>query len=203
MYLKRLVVVLAVALWGCLAAHAQTNSKWDYFSVPGPIHIADTDFDLVWTANPNAFYFKHEYLPSDQKFKNYNRLFLMEVMIADMDANDALAMKVNELEQRKATDPVVKFQTYQKDNETVIDFIISQINSDQTQFEFIERNLYRYIPIEVEGKSAILLLGISERGYPHNMEQFIGYLKTNMEYLLHQMLDMPVPTIKLNRQAHE
>lgn len=169
----------------------------DYLSVPGPLAIGQQSFELRWSSNPNEFYYKQEYHIANQPLKKYSRMIMLDLLIADIDASDAMAMRINELEQRKESDPIVKYQSYHKDNETLLDFLISIPTEDKLNFLLIERNVYRYVPVNVEGKNAILLIGISERGYAENMQQFVEYLKNDMGSMLNAIGEFSVPTIRL------
>ena len=47
---------------------------------------------------------------------------------------DAVATKVSEIERRKQTDPICNYMVYEKDNEFILDFLVSKSDGKKRLF---------------------------------------------------------------------
>ena len=71
------LVCLLLAISGTTALPARADPVKDMLGVPGPIGFQDIEFDLAWSANPVAGYFKQEYLPAGQQLASFEQMFVM------------------------------------------------------------------------------------------------------------------------------
>ena len=94
-------------------------------SVPGPISFNGESYRLSWSSHPTPYYYKQEYLPSGQTSERFQRMLLIEATVRGVDINDAVAAQVSMLNKRKSTDPTVNFAAYKKNDEIILDFILS------------------------------------------------------------------------------
>ena len=169
----------------------------DYLNIPGPVHYDGKDFKLAWSSHPTPEYYKQEYLPGDEKPESYNQMILIELAIGDLNVKDIAASKKNEIESRKAGDPVASYQSStEKSGDDIFDFMLSQ--DFGLENGIVEWNVYRYIPYtDSSGKKGIALYALSQRAYGKNSEAFVSDIKANREKYISTFLSSGRPEIKL------
>lgn len=170
----------------------------DYLNVPGPVSFNNTVFQLVWSSNPNANYYKQEYIPSGETAEKYNQMLLLEVVIGNLTVKDAVRAQVNLIQQRKKTDKAVQYQVIENPatSEVILDFIMSA--GDKKEVNVVEWNAYRYKAYKDEnGRSGIMLFAISKRGYKEDLNSFFKSLKEDRIKLINLLgaHELPVVTI--------
>jgi hypothetical protein len=83
---------------------------------------------------------------------------------------------VSDLKKRKATDPMVNYEMFEKDGEIMIDFLLSENAKDGS--DLIERNVDRYKKFfDKNNNEGIMLFGVSERAYGNDIDTFLQTLK--------------------------
>jgi hypothetical protein len=175
-----------------------TPKAKDYLNVPGPVSFNNTDFHLAWSSNPNATYYKQEYIPSGETVEKYNQMLLLEVVIGKLTVEDAVRAQVNLIQQRKKTDKAVQYQVIENPatGEVILDFIMSA--GDKKEVSMVEWNAYRYKPYKDEsGRGGIMLFAISKRGYKESLASFFASLKEERIKLINLLgaHELPVVTI--------
>lgn len=190
-----LICILALILSGFTIDKSKPT---DYLKVPGPIHFNDTAFNLAWSSNPNANYFKQEYVPSGEVVEKFNQMILLEVVLGDLSVEDAVRAQVNVIQQRKKTDQVAQYQIIEHPNtgEIILDFLMSA--GSKKKLDVVEWNAYRYKAFEDEsGRKGILLMGISKRGYSDQITPFLTSLKDERMKMINELGAFVMPTLNV------
>lgn len=180
----------------CLAFNDKLmDQPIDYLNVPGPIGFDSAQYFLKWSSNPLTGYYKQEYLQKKDDFTNFNKMLLLEY--ADgISTENAINIKIRELEIRKKTDFAVNYQVNRSPDKKqyIIDFIISDKN-------IYELNIYKYIPVKKSGKEIgnILLAAVvrSSEKTELTKDKFYEYVKLNRIRLINEMIKMEVPVIQV------
>ena len=193
---KKLKFLVSLFLFLTLSLHAQ-DKVTDYFNIPGPIKIDNKTYNLAWSSHPNENYYKQEYLGSNEKIEKYNTLIVIDFVKGDFKLEDAVDLKVNELEKMKASNPIINYKTYENNGEYILDFLITENSKDGKEILIAERNVYRYKLIADGKNKGVLLFGISERGYQENIEQFFSNLKDNTSKLVEIIGNYKLPNVEL------
>lgn len=170
---------LMLAAYAGTPAYAQEPVN-DRLSVPGPLSFGADTYLLSWSSHPSPNYYKQEYLPAGQTSGHYRQMVMVEAtMMPEADVDRVVASKVQWLDHRKATDPVVNYAILKnaKTGEIILDFVLS---ADAPKQDYIvEWNAYRYAPLRgKDGKSGVLLFGISRRAYGDDAANFLRALKS-------------------------
>ncbi|NIF06935.1 hypothetical protein F3J23_15945 [Chryseobacterium sp. Tr-659] len=177
---------------------AQNKNKInDYLNIPGPIHLNQKEYNLVWSSHPNENYFKQEYLSSKEDINKYNSMVLIDFVKGDFSLKEIVDQKVAELQEMKKVNPVVNYQILEKNGEYILDFLISKNSKDGEEILMAERNIYRYKLINKNQSKGVLLFAISERGYPENMDSFFNNLKANTSKLIEMVGNYKLPDIEI------
>lgn len=181
-------VVLATATLA-LPALAQE----DTIGIPGLISFEGTEFSLAWTSNPEATYFKQEYLPEGETVEAYAQMFILDVLTEGATPESAAAAMIAGLEQRKADDPVVNFDMIANDatGELILDFLVSDTSSGTI---IVEWNAYRYVPFG----DGLVLYAISRRGYDDDASDFIRGLADWRMASIEALAAMELPAVALD-----
>lgn len=180
---------------GLLPAPA-TAQVVDHLGVPGPIRFDGKPFALAWSAQPSAGYTKQEYVPAGQKVESYEQMLLVERVAGKLKAIDAARAQVQQLEKRKASDPLVNSSLIQneKSGEVLLDFLVSA--KDEAGNVIVEWNAYRYAPAPA-GKPGIVLFGASYRAYgADNAKAFLGELKTQRPARIRALTEAAMPSVR-------
>lgn len=180
----------------CVITPALGQDVTDYLGVPGPISVGGQDYALAWSSNPQAGYFKQEYLPQGATLENYESMVILEFVATDAPVAEAVAAQTAMIEQRKGTDPVANFALYNNDDngEILLDFILS--GKDESGEFILEWNGYRYGEGEQDGENGTLLFAISERAYGNEAsENFLRNLGGFKEQRLLDLTQVDFPEL--------
>ncbi len=144
--------LLLLLLTGACLSLTTDKPVLDYLGVGESIEFNGQSYLLAWSSNPTEDYYKQEYLTDSSSLENYNELFLVEAIKGNISPNDAAGVKVSELQEWKKSNPVVNWNVYEKEEERVIDFVV-------TDGGFVyEWNIYRYLTQKNKKKKKYLLL---------------------------------------------
>ncbi|TGN13384.1 hypothetical protein [Leptospira ilyithenensis] len=178
MYIKIFTMLSLISTFSCSSLNRRTITAADLLGVNDPIKFDNSLFFLVWAAKPQPNYTKQEYLPKGETLDRYSRMILIENFNGKITPENAVASKVNELQQRKSFDPTVNFEIIKSEStsEYAIDFIIWSEKQN-----IVEWNIYRYRPT----KSGIALFGLSLRAYDYDQKKFLSNLRfTRIKYIV-------------------
>lgn len=170
----------------------------NYYNMPTVISFDKTEFTLSWSSHPNDTYYKQEYLPKGDVADRFNDMLLIDFIITDLPAKDAVRAQINTIYERKKTDAVCNFEVVksQDGNEYILNFIMSEGNSDT--LSLVEWSAYDYKPYtDKAGHKGILLVGISHRAYGDNITPFLRSLKKYKDEQVRKLTVYPTPEIQL------
>ncbi len=196
-------IITLLGLTGALALLSFTmtvniNKVKDYFQVPGPIEFSKTAYHLSWSDHPNDNYFKQEYIPSSEQPGSFTRMIMMEVLLGETNVEALVQAKMQELQKRKAIDPVTNYQliTNKSTNEYLLDFVLS----DSRGKEIVEWNAYRYVKLkEKSGKKGVMLFAVSRRAYGAGTSYLLKSLKTDRLAIINSFAGHDIPTVQITR----
>ncbi|MGN7820556.1 hypothetical protein ACTJJB_10510 [Chitinophaga sp. 22536] len=190
---KSIFLSLLLAL-GAACAMAQAKVD-DYLNIPGPLQLNNAAYRLAWSAHPNNNYYKQEYLVPGETLEKFNSLVTIDFLKGDFRPADLAGQKVEELKKLKATNPLVNYNVYEKDQQYILDFLISQSSADGKQLLIVERNVYRYERNANPAQPGILLLCASQRAYGNGIEPFLQKLKADKMKLVKAVAEYKMPAV--------
>ena len=190
---KRLVLFLMFIAQFVMAQ----NKVEDYLHLGSKYRFDNKDYELVWSSHPASNFYKQEYILPNENIEKYKRLILIDFIEGDLDPKDVLSGLANSLENSKKQNPVINYKVYEKNNEYMIDFIMSENSQDGKDVLILERNVYRYFRINTLKRKGILLFGVSDRAYTKKeMDNMFSVLKNNKLELVNKVAKIEVPKIK-------
>ena len=166
--------------------------------VKGPLIFNETSFGLAWTDKPNDTYFIQEYLPKGEKVESFNQMLTLHLFVKDITVKKAVKIKVQELENRKKTDPTCQYAVTESPDgkEVIVDCILGESKGDK--MSIMEFNIYRYKQVELsDKKKAILIYAYSKRAYGDDITPFLKNLGKDRSALLNVMIGSEMPNVKL------
>ena len=173
------------------------NKVEDYLHLGSKYRFDNKDYELVWSSHPASNFYKQEYILPNENVEKYKRLILIDFIEGDLAPKDVLSGLVNSLENSKKQNPVINYKVYEKNNEYMIDFIMSENSQDGKDVLILERNVYRYFRINTPNRKGILLFGVSDRAYTKKeMDNMFSVLKNNKLELVNKVAKIEVPKIK-------
>lgn len=173
------------------------NKVEDYLHLGDKYRFDNKDYELVWSSHPASNFYKQEYILPNENVEKYKRLILIDFIEGDLAPKDVLSSLANSLENSKKQNPVINYKVYEKKNEYMIDFIMSENSQDGKEVLILERNVYRYFRINTPKRKGILLFGVSDRAYTKKeMDNMFSVLKNNKFELVNKVAKIEVPKIK-------
>ncbi|MFL6585673.1 MAG: hypothetical protein ACJ8GV_02145 [Luteimonas sp.] len=172
----------AIAVWWlvllCAPAGVLAVDVVDRIGVPGPIRFGDTDFALQWVSTPSPELYKQEYVPAGQRVQRYDSMVLIDVRPVGAGVVQTVRAMIEQIEARKATDPVANYDVLVNDagDEILLDFLMSARDASGL---IVEWNAYRYFP--GPGGQGTTVIAISRRGYDDAARDFLVDLKTRRQ----------------------
>jgi len=190
---KRLVLFLMFIAQFAMAQ----NKVEDYLHLGDKYRFDNKDYELVWSSHPASNFYKQEYILPNENVEKYKRLILIDFIEGDLDPKDVLSSLANSLENSKKQNPIINYKVYEKNNEYMIDFIMSENSQDGKEILILERNVYRYFRINTPKRKGVLLFGVSDRAYTKKeMDNMFSVLKNKKLDLVNKIIQIEVPKIK-------
>ena len=190
---RRLVLFLMLMVQFFMAQ----NKVEDYLHLGDKYRFDNKDYKLVWSSHPASNFYKQEYILPNENVEKYKRLILIDFIEGDLNPKDVLSSLANSLENSKKQNPVINYKVYEKNNEYMIDFIMSENSQDGKEVLILERNVYRYFRINTPKRKGVLLFGISDRAYTKKeMDNMFSVLKNKKLDLVNKIIQIEVPKIK-------
>ncbi|MCT8284404.1 hypothetical protein NYQ43_01535 [Xanthomonas translucens pv. translucens] len=169
--------------------------------VPGPLVLASTDYHLAWSSHPRPDFYKHEYVPQGQNVERYQSMLMLDLLgDAAATAEQLMGTKVAELEQRKASDPVVNYDALlsESKDQALLDFVVSATDAEGNTI--VEWNAYRYV--SSPAGNGVLMIGLSRRAYGDTeIRALFAQLKAARARDIKALAAMPVPALKLRAET--
>ena len=199
MNFKNRLILIIPGLFLTILSYGQTHKTiTEYLGVAGPISFDKFSYNLTWTSHPTDNYYKQEYLVKGDTIEKFKKLILLETITGKTKLKDVVATKVTELKKMKAANPVVNYESFEKDGEVMVDFLLSENTPDGKYLSIVERNVYRYKSvIEKNGQKCVLLFGVSERAYGDDIDKFLINLKEHRYDLINSVGAFVIPDISI------
>lgn len=173
------------------------NKVEDYLHLGSKYRFDNKDYELVWSSHPASNFYKQEYILPNENVEKYKRLILIDFIEGDLAPKDVLSSLVNNLENSKKQNPIINYQMYEREDEYMLDFIISKNSQDGKEVLILERNVYRYFRINTPKRKGVLLFGVSDRAYTKKeMDNMFSVLKNKKLDLVNKVIQIEVPKIK-------
>ena len=190
--MKPLLIILSVFLLSF-----ETDHSTDRLGVKGPLVFNNTSFALSWTDKPNEHYYIQEYLPAGEKTATYHQMMTIHLFDMDITAEEAVAQKVKELNERKKSDAVCQYAAIKGPDgkEYIVDFLLSE--SRDGNMSIVEFNIYRYLIVNTGKGKALLVYAYTKRSYGNKIDAFLKALAGNRKEDINQMAKAKIPAINL------
>lgn len=206
-----LIFAYSVAFFSCAGGMVQDTvpkygtdpveeSVTDFLTVPGPINYLETEYILSWSDHPTEQYYIQEYLPEGEDLKHFNRMFTIHLFDVDMSISQAVEQKVQELENRKVTDPEVMYKVTKspEGEEVVLEFFVGKQN-DQV-LEVLEFDVYHYNPIVLDqGWKAVAIYAYTQRAYGADIPQFSQSFNDQRASFFYGIIGLEKPLIRIQK----
>lgn len=169
----------------------------NYLGIQSPISFGKKTYNLAWSSHPTAAYYKHEYLQGGENLTQFKSMILLEALSGPANLADIVAAKVNELKGMQKTNPMVQYETFTdtKTGEYMLDFLLTA-NAPDGKPTIAERNVYRYKKVtNKDGKTGVLLFGVSNRSYDKEIASFLTNLKTTRKTLVNEVAQFSMPSL--------
>ena len=190
---RRLVLFLMLMVQFFMAQ----NKVEDYLHLGDKYRFDNKDYKLVWSSHPASNFYKQEYILPNENVEKYTRMIMIDFLEGDLTPKDAISNFVNNLENSKKQNPIINYQMYERENEYMLDFIISKNSQDGKEVLILERNVYRYFRINTPKRKGVLLFGVSDRAYTKKeMDNMFSVLKNKKLDLVNKVIQIEVPKIK-------
>ena len=173
------------------------NKVEDYLHLGSKYRFDNKDYELVWSSHPASNFYKQEYILPNENVEKYTRMIMIDFLEGDLTPKDAISNFVNNLENSKKQNPIINYQMYEREDEYMLDFIISKNSQDGKEILILERNVYRYFRINTPKRKGVLLFGVSDRAYTKKeMDNMFSVLKNKKLDLVNKIIQIEVPKIK-------
>ena len=190
---RRLILFLMLMVQFFMAQ----NKVEDYLHLGDKYRFDNKDYKLVWSSHPMDNFYKQEYILSNENVEKYTRMIMIDFLEGDLTPKDAISNFVNNLENSKKQNPIINYQMYEREDEYMLDFIISKNSQDGKEVLILERNVYRYFRINTPKRKGVLLFGVSDRAYTKKeMDNMFSILKNKKLDLVNKVIQIEVPKIK-------
>ena len=190
---RRLILFLMLMVQFFMAQ----NKVEDYLHLGDKYRFDNKDYKLVWSSRPMDNFYKQEYILSNENVEKYTRMIMIDFLEGDLTPKDAISNFVNNLENSKKQNPIINYQMYEREDEYMLDFIISKNSQDGKEVLILERNVYRYFRINTPKRKGVLLFGVSDRAYTKKeMDNMFSVLKNKKLDLVNKVIQIEVPKIK-------
>ena len=190
---RRLVLLLMLMVQFFMAQ----NKVEDYLHLGDKYRFDNKDYKLVWSSHPASNFYKQEYILPNENVEKYTRMIMIDFLEGDLTPKDAISNFVNNLENSKKQNPIINYQMYEREDEYMLDFIISKNSQDGKEILILERNVYRYFRINTPKRKGVLLFGVSDRAYTKKeMDNMFSVLKNKKLDLVNKVIQIEVPKIK-------
>lgn len=190
---RRLILFLMLMVQFFMAQ----NKVEDYLHLGDKYRFDNKDYKLVWSSHPMDNFYKQEYILSNENVEKYTRMIMIDFLEGDLTPKDVISNFVNNLENSKKQNPIINYQMYEREDEYMLDFIISKNSQDGKEVLILERNVYRYFRINTPKRKGVLLFGISDRAYTKKeMDNMFSVLKNKKLDLVNKVIQIEVPKIK-------
>ncbi len=191
-------IVISCLLLLAFTAKSQTVVT-DYLAIGDQIIFNEEPYQLSWSSHPTEGYYKQEYLrPSDNNVANFEQMIMVEAIAGDLSIEQALGIKIAELEDWKKSDPSIRYQLFQhkENNEAILDFVVN----DGAQL--VEWNVYRYKQETTEQQQFLVLYAHVQRATVSNdveLQRFVQFIKQHQSVVVQGMANLELPKVQVKQ----
>lgn len=195
-FIRSLLVTMVSCALILLNTSAQVaNSEKDYFGI-NEISFDNRSYKLAWSSHPSLQYYKQEYIPVGEKVEKFNNMVLIDYIQTDLALEEAVTAQINTLKIRKYSDAVCNYQLNKKNDEYILDFLMSE--GSEYNLKLLEWSAYHYKTYtDKAGHKGILMFGFSHRAYNAGAEDFMRYFAEYRHKLITTFSTHPMPEIQL------
>lgn len=175
------------------------KSAVNYLGIQSPVNFQSKTFQLVWSSHPDASLYKQEYLQSGDAFPNYKSMIMIDFVITASTVDQAVNMKIHELEQLKLSNHDVNFEIISNaaTGEKIIDCLIGQTAADERN-SLVERDIYRFKSVKAKsGEKGVFLFAVSTRKYGKDIKPFLTKLKTERPIRIKEIAGITLPVLNI------
>ena len=172
-----------------LSSNAQRAEM--YFVTDNPISFDNSKFYLGWSSHPAPHYYLQEYFVEGESPDSFTRMFSINLIEANITAEEAAQIKVAELDKRKASDKFCNYMIFHKDNEYILDFLVSDAKGNDYP-TIIERDIHYYKKVTINQKSYIQLSFFTQRASGDKMVPFINSIPDNREEKITELTEAKI-----------
>jgi hypothetical protein len=198
-YLSVIVIMLFLSIsWQSFGQDKRPLAN--NLGIQSPLYLQKKAYKLVWSSHPDASLYKQEYLTAGDAFPSYKSMITIDFVITGSTVDDAVRVKVQELEQLKKTlDVNYEVIGNAATGEKIIDCLIGQTAADDSKSVY-ERDVYRFKAVKAKsGQKGILLYAASVRQYGKDIKPFLIKLKTEKPVLLNEVAKLSLPEINISK----
>jgi len=196
--MRKILITIFVSLVSISALFTlqsfQSMNVTDYLSIPGPISFEKESYVLKWSYVDKGHY-KQEYTRAKDVPEKFNKMVFIEVLHEDLSPKELVSKKVEEIERRKGSDPVVNYEV--RDNKTNGEYLLDFLISEGQLYEW---NAYRYKTITTNKGKAVLLFAYTFRSFEGaelDYKKFFAFLKENRISLIGKVVNYELPSIDI------
>ncbi|KIA83751.1 hypothetical protein OA84_09790 [Kaistella solincola] len=178
------------------ASNFNAQEKMDMISVPGPIELHGTEFFLSWSKQASKTLVRQQYLPREEKIENFTQLLDISYFNKEIDIEQAVRQKVEQIQAREKTDKLAKVNVSQNKDGTefVVDYFISETPAEGEPF--VDYVVDRFVTIEHGSGNTFLIFSYVKRAYNNIKWEARAMAKMRDEILIN-VVDYKIPTIRL------
>jgi hypothetical protein len=170
----------------------------NYLNTADTLTVNKQQYKLSWSSHHETIYYKQEYLPAGENPDHYKSMLMVEYLLIDTPAKYMVAVKYNEIVERKKTDAVANLMIKKnpQNGEYIMDFILSE--GTGSNISTVELNAYRYKNYtDKGGHKGVLLFALSKRAYGDDVAPFIRNLKFERQDIIKAITDADFPGVEV------
>ena len=193
---KKMLKNLLLIFLFLTTAGTSAQEKVDMLSIPGPIELHGTEFFLSWSTQASKTLVRQQYLPRDENIENFTQLVDFSYFNKEIDIEQAVRQKVEQIQAREKTDKLAKVNVSQnKDgSEFVVDYFISETPASGEPF--VDYVVDRFITIEQGSGKTFLIFSYVKRAYNNIKWEARAMAKMRDEILIN-VVEYKIPNIRL------
>jgi hypothetical protein len=191
--MKNLTFKSTIILFSLVLFSFTKDEITDFLKVGNELIFNNAKYILKWSSNPNDQHYKQEYLKQGEELPSYKNMILIEAVKSNLSTNEAVKLKITELDKRKKWDFVANYQVLENDkkpNEIIIDFVVSDT---LTTYEW---NLYRY----QKQNNNMILFAYSYKDSlndDEDLKKFFNHIKSNRAKMVNKLQEQQIPNINI------
>lgn len=196
MTIQLIATGLLAFLLGSVQDSGHQKPAVNYLGIPGPLVFRGKNYQLTWSAHPDATLYKQEYLAAGDALPNYKSMITIDFVVSEATVDDAVRAKLRDLDQLKKT-LNVNFEVISDPTtgEKIVDCLLGQTAADETK-SIYEHDVYRFKAVTAKsGQKGIVLYALSTRAYGKDITPFLTKLKKERKGIVSDVAKVTLPEI--------